>query len=104
MLEISLFVTGSAVFYAGTMILMKHWGMASPLLMAALIGLTFAAGAWCEVEALKVERLSAIYVAILGIECVILSVAAFLFLGEQVTLREIWGGVLILTGVVVAAT
>lgn len=104
MVALALFVVGSALFYAATMILMKYWGVASPLVMAVLIGVSFAVGAWCEIEALKLERLSAIYVAILGVECVLISLFSFAVLGESISFREGIGSVLILGGVVVAAT
>lgn len=102
-MELALFVVGSAVFYAGAMIAMKYWGVFSPGLMVAMIALAFALGAWCEVEALKIERLSAIYVAILGIECIVISLASFLVLGEQVSVREVAGGLVIVAGVAIAA-
>ncbi len=104
MVNLVLFVVGSAVFYAVTMILMKYWGIVSPLAMAGLVALAFGLGAWCEIEALKIERLSAVYIAILGVECVIISIFSFTILGEQVSLREGAGGALILAGVVIAAT
>ncbi|MEM7498198.1 MAG: EamA family transporter [Pseudomonadota bacterium] len=97
--EIVLLVTGSAAFYAATMILMKHWGAVPPVAMALLIAVAFALGSWCEIEALRTERLSAIYVAILGIECVIIAVASFLFLGETMSVREMAGAGLIVVGV-----
>ena len=103
-IEVSLFVLGSAAFYAVTMILMKYWGIMPPIVMALLIGLAFALGAWCEIEALKIERLSAIYVAILSIECLFISLASFAVFGEQVTAREVTGGLIIVTGIVIAAT
>lgn len=103
LMDIVLLVTGAAAFYAATMILMKYWGVMPPILMAALIAGAFIIGAWCEIEALKTERLSAIYIAILGIEAVLISIVSFGMLGEQVTLREMLGGVLILAGVTLAA-
>lgn len=102
-MQIVLLISGAAAFYAITMILMKYWGTFPPILMAALIGGAFVIGAWCEVEALRTERLSAIYVAILGVEAVIIAVVSFAVLGEGVTPREIMGGVLIVAGVSLTA-
>ncbi len=102
-MDLVLFILGSAAFYAATMILMKHWNALPPLAMGGLIALAFAVGAWCEIEALKIERLSAIYIAILGVECLIISAASFMFLGESVSSREVAGGVLIVAGVALAA-
>lgn len=104
MLTVAGLVVGAAVFYVVTMLLMKHWGVLPPLAMAVMIAGALALGSWCEIEALKVERLSAIYVAILGVECLLISLASFAFLGEQVSVRELTGGLIILTGVFVAAT
>ena len=103
-MQLALFVTGSAAFYAAAMILMKHWGIVSPAAMAVLIAGAFALAAWFEIEALRIERLSAIYLLIFGIECVIIAAASFAFLGETVTVREGLGGLLVIAGIALAAT
>lgn len=102
--ETAILVTGSAAFYAATMILMKSWGALPPVAMGLLIAAAFALAAWCEVEALRIERLSTVYVAILAVECVMVALVSFAILGETVTLREAAGGVLVLAGVMLAAT
>ncbi|SEA73689.1 hypothetical protein [Rubrimonas cliftonensis] len=103
-MELALLILGAAAFYAGAMILMKFWGAAPPVAMAALIAGAMALGAWCEVEALRIERLSVIYVAVLGVECLVIAGVSFVALGEDVSPREVLGGLVVVAGVAIAAT
>jgi len=103
-MQIAVLVTGSATFYVVTMVLMKSWGALPPVAMGLLIAAGLALAAWCEVEALRIGRLSTVYVAILAVECVMVALVSFAFLGESVTPRETAGGVLVLAGVMLAAT
>lgn len=101
-MSITLFVLGSAVFYAGSMIAMKYWGQASPVLLLAVIGVFVGAGIWFEIGALQTERLGLVYVLILGVECVIIAAASALWFGESFTIKELAGGGLILVGTAIA--
>ena len=104
-MKLTAYIVGSAVFYAAAMILMKFWGIgagATRVIVGLLIASTFVAAAWCEIEALRVERLGMIYVAILGFECVFISVASVYWFGEQFSLKEIVGASLVIVGTAVA--
>lgn len=101
-MSITLFVIGSAVFYAGSMIAMKYWGQTSPMLLLAVIALLVGAGVWMEIGALQTERLGMVYVLILGVECILIAIASALWFGESFSVREILGGALIVAGTAIA--
>ena len=104
-MKLAIYIIGSAAFYAAAMILMKSWGIgtgASRFVVGVLIALTFVAAAWCEIEALRVERLGMIYVAILGVECIMIMVASVYLFGEQFSSKEVIGASLVLLGTAVA--
>lgn len=101
-MSMTLFIIGSAVFYAGSMIAMKYWGQTSPLLLLAVIAVLVGAGVWLEIGALQAERLGMVYVLILGVECVLIAIASALWFGESFTFREILGGALIVAGTAIA--
>lgn len=102
-LSLPLFVVGSAAFYTLAMVAMKYLGQGGP---QVAIGLVIAAAVVIatilEVEALKVERLGMIYVAILGAECLLIALASWALFGESFTTKEILGAALIVGGVAVA--
>lgn len=100
---VTICLTGaSAVFYVVAMVAMKHWVEApSAIIMLAII-IAFIAGAGFEIAALKGERLGMIYVTILGIEVVLIAIAAVFLLGESFTLRECTGCVLVVLGAALA--
>ena len=102
--SMTLFILGSAVFYAGAMIAMKLWGQISPALLLAVIIAFAGAGIWMEIGALQVERLGMVYVLILGVECVLIAIASALWFGESFSPREIIGGGLIVLGTAIAWT
>ena len=97
----ALFIGGSAASYAIAMILMKalHLGDGTArFVIAALVALTMAYAVFLEFEALRSERLAVIYVAILGIECVLIAVASVYWFGEQFMGREVAGMALVVAG------
>ncbi|MEM9046999.1 MAG: hypothetical protein AAGC81_20155, partial [Pseudomonadota bacterium] len=59
-------------------------------------------GIFMEIEALKTERLGFIYVAILGLEVLIIAAASYWLFGESFSMQEIAGGALILLGTALA--
>ncbi len=100
--NLTLFVLGSAVLYAGAMIPMKFWGQFSPTLLICVIAALVGGGVWLEIGALQNERLAMVYVLILGAECVLVALASAVWFGETFTMREIAGGALIVIGTAVA--
>lgn len=102
LVDLTLFIVGSAVLYSTAMILMKLWGQMSPLLMLTLIGTLMGAGIWLEISALQTERLGMVYLMILGAEVVIIAAASALWFGEEFTAREVAGGALIVVGTALA--
>lgn len=101
-MEMALFVLGSAAAYAATGVLMKYWGILPPVVMAVLIALVFGCATWCQIEALKHGHLTLIYLAILGIEACLIAAASSFLIGEQISLRELTGGAIIIAGLAVA--
>lgn len=101
-MSLTLFVLGSALLYAGAMVLMKFWGQIPPVLLLTVIALLISGAVWFEIGALQTERLGMVYVLILGIECVFIALASALWFGESFTFREIAGGFLIVAGTAVA--
>lgn len=99
---IATLIIGSAVLYAGAMVLMKFWGQIPPALLLTVIALLMAGGVWFEIGALKAERLGMVYVLILGIEVVLIAVASSIWFGETFTWKEISGGLLIVLGTAIA--
>lgn len=100
--SITLFILGSAVFYALAMIAMKFWGQISPAILLAAIAVLIGGGVWLEIGALQIERIGMVYVLILGVECIIIAVASALLFGETFTAKEIFGGGLIVLGTAIA--
>ncbi|MEM8791757.1 MAG: hypothetical protein AAGE80_09060 [Pseudomonadota bacterium] len=98
------FVLASAACYSVCMIAMKFWGQGPTALIGLVILATMALGILMEIEALKVERIGFIYVAILGLEVLIIAAASYWLFGEHFTAKEIAGGVLILIGTALAWT
>ena len=101
-MSITLFVFGSAIFYAAAMIAMKFWGQIPPALLLTAIALLMGGGIYFEIGALQVERIGMVYVLILGIEVVVIALASALWFGESFTWKEITGGALIVLGTAVA--
>ena len=96
----ALFIGGSAAAYAVAMILMKFWhvGSFSRFALGGLIAVAMLYAVFLEIEALRGERLAIIYVAILGIECVLITLASVYWFGEQFSLKEIAGMTLVIVG------
>ena len=101
-LGLAAFVIGSAVLYAGSMIAMKSWGQVSPFLLLVIIVAMVGGGIWMEIGALQVERLAMVYLLILGVECLLIALASALWFGESFSIKEIFGGLLIVAGTAVA--
>ena len=100
-MKTALFIGGSAASYAIAMILLKalHLGDGtSRVVLAALVAVTMAYAVLLEFEALRSERLAIIYVAILGIECVLIAAASVYWFGEQFSSRELAGMALVVAG------
>lgn len=101
-LNLTVFIIGSAVLYAGAMVAMKLWGQIPPVLVLTVVALLMGGGVWFEIGALQTERLGLVYVLILGIEAVIIALVSVLFFGEHFTAKEILGGLLIVAGTALA--
>ena len=99
-MKMALFISGSAAAYAIAMILMKFWhvGGVSRLALGVLIAVAMLYAVYLEFEALRGERLAVIYVAILGIECVLITVASVYWFGEQFSIKEVAGMTLVVAG------
>lgn len=97
-MSITLFILGSAVLYAGAMILMKFWGQVPPVLLLTVIALMIGGAVYFEIGALQLERIGMVYVLILGIEVVLIALASAFWFGETFTVKEIVGGLLIVAG------
>ena len=102
-LSMPLFILSSAVLYTVGMIAMKVWGDGGggPLILLLVFG-AVAAGVGLEIEALKTERLGAVYIAMLAAECVLITLASVLFFGETFSTREIIGTATIVIGTAIA--
>lgn len=96
------FILGSALLYAGSMVLMKMWGQIPPVFLLTVIALLIGGGVYFEIGALQAERLGIVYVLILGIEVVLIAVASAFWFGETFTWKEITGGLLIVVGTAIA--
>ena len=95
-------VLGSAAAYAAAMVMLKVWGL-TPGFGGALCAAAFLLGAALEAAALREARLGAVYIAVLGVESVIVLAAGAALFGESYSLREWAGGALVMVGVMLAA-
>lgn len=69
-------VTASAAYCCACLLLVAAAGALPPLLATGLVLGAFAIGIWCECEAEEHDSPGAIYVAILGIQFVIIAMIA----------------------------
>jgi multidrug transporter EmrE-like cation transporter len=94
-------VAGAAATYAGSMVLMKFWDAhGGPLLALAIAGAVVLA-VILEIAALREMKLGLVYVAVLGVEAVLVMLAAHGLFGETFTPRELAGAGIIVAGVAV---
>ncbi|WP_232830435.1 hypothetical protein [Oceanicella sp. SM1341] len=93
---------GSAVAYTVSMVAMKFWSSGPPALLAPVIALALLVAVALEIVALRHERLGLIYIAILGIEVVLIAAVTSLVFGEQVSGRELAGCLLVIAGTALA--
>lgn len=96
------FVVASAACYTVAMLAMKWWGSvpmgtAVPVIVLALLGAVA-----FEILALRDQRLGLVYVAILGVECVMIAGVSHFVLGESFSAREVAGAALIAAGTALA--
>lgn len=96
------FVVVSAACYTIAMLAMKSWGSLPLTTAAVTIAVALLGAVVFEILALRDERLGLVYVAILGVECVMIAVASHFVLGETFSQREIAGAALIAAGTALA--
>lgn len=94
-----LFASGAAFFYMAASWIMKAWGASPYLVLAPIVLITLAAGAWFETEVLRGSRLGHIIVLVLAIEYLMTFFVAVTFLGEGYSLREVTGAVVVFAGI-----
>lgn len=98
-----LFAGGAAFFYMAASWIMKEWGASPYIVLAPVVLATLAAGAWFETEVLRWSRLGFIIVLVLALEFVMTFIVAIAVLGEDYTLREIVGVIVVFTGIALLA-
>ncbi len=94
-----LFASGAAFFYMAASWIMKAWGGSPYLVLIPAVLLTLSFGAWFETEVLRTTRLGHVIILVLAIEFLMTFVVAVGVLGEQYTLREVGGAIIILAGI-----
>jgi len=95
---------GSACFYVMATYAMKHWANHATTVALLAIALTLSGAVFCEVLALRSERMGYLYVAILGFECILVAVISVVFEGETYSARELAGLAGIVVGVALMGT
>ena len=91
---------GSALLYVASTYAMKEWGSLGPFLGAAMLAACFVGAAWLEIEALQRDRLGYVFILIIGFECLLALIVAWLFLRESHSWAELAGMALIVLGVI----
>lgn len=92
----------SALGYAGATVVMARFGSGLAPVPVLLVGAALVLAVGSEIVALRQLPIGIVYLAILGLETVLVLVAAAC-LGEALGLRELVGGALVLTGAVLLA-
>lgn len=100
--QILLLSLGSAIFYTGSMALMKLWTEAPSAFLILIIILAISIGTFLEITALKSERLGMIYVTILACEVGLIAAISLFVFGESFSAREVLGCLLIVCGTALA--
>ena len=102
-LSMPFLIVASASAYAVAMIAMKIWaGNGFSIAIVAVVIAAVVIGVVAEYGALREERLVAIYVMILGAECLLIGLASVWLFGESFTIREVAGAGLIVAGTALA--
>ena len=97
-----LFVVISAACYTIAMLAMKSWDSLPMATATAAIVLALVGAVAFEILALRDGRLGLVYVAILGVECVMIALVSHFVLGETFSQREVAGAALIAAGTALA--
>ena len=92
-------VAGSAGLYVAAALAMKEWDTLGAPWAMLLIALTLSGAVWLEVEALRMDRLGYVFVLLIGLQCMLASLIAWLVLEESHSWQEIAGMGLIVAGV-----
>ena len=95
-------IVASAVAYSAAMVAMKAWTIAPAAWLPVVIVFGLAGGVACEILVLREERLGMIYVAILGVEVLVIAAASVWFFKEVFSLRELMGCALVIVGTALA--
>jgi hypothetical protein len=95
---------GAAALYTVAMIAMKLWGVAPPIVAAAVIAVTLVGAVGLEVAALRMDRLGMVYIAILAAETLMVMGVAHFGFGERLSMREAAGAAFIVAGAALAST
>ena len=82
---------GSAVCYVLATYGMKLFSTSASMTAFFIIAFTLAGAATLEIFALKIERVGFMYIAILGIETVLIALVSIFILGESFSAREFAG-------------
>jgi drug/metabolite transporter (DMT)-like permease len=94
-----LFASGATFFYMSASWIMKAWGASPYLVLVPAVMLTLAAGAWFETEIFRSSRLGHIIVLVLALEFLMTFFVAIAVLGEEYSLREIGGALVVFAGI-----
>jgi len=100
MKTIAFYSLAAALYVAGG-ILMKYSQGLTKLLPALALVICFSAGALVQAWAMRNEALGPSYVVVLGLEALLAVVAGSVIFAEQIYVRLLSGGVLIVLGIVV---
>lgn len=96
----------AAIGYSAATIGMKMGSVAitgaTCLVAISVIALGFAAAIYCEVSVMRNVHLGAVYIAIIGVETLLVLLYAC-YIGETPSLRQFGGAGLVLTGLIVVA-
>ena len=100
--SVSLLALVSAFFYCIAMFAMKSWTEVPSIGVALVIGAALLVAGLFEVFALRHERLGLIYIAILGIEVLVIAAVSLFHFNESYSYREVAGIGLVLLGTAIA--
>lgn len=92
-------VAGSAGLYVASALAMKEWDNLGAPWALILIALTLSGGIWLEIEALRLDRLGYVFVLLIGLQCLLALLIAWLVLDESHSWQEMAGMTLIIVGV-----
>lgn len=96
-------ITMSALGYAGATVVMARFGNGPGPVLAAVVGIALLVAVLAEIAALRHLPIGIVYLTILGIETLLVLVAATWF-GQSFGFREASGATMILAGTVLLAS